>query len=59
MDAKLVVPIQQALIKMRHQQPATKIKTDNNTADGFLNNTIKQNRSKAIGMRLYWLKDHQ
>ena len=44
---------------MGHPQPATKIKTDNSTTDGFVNNTIKQNRSKAIDMRFYWLKDRQ
>ena len=59
MNAKLVVPIQQALIEMGHSQPATKRNTYNSTADGFVNNTIKQNRSKAIDMRFYWLKDCQ
>ena len=44
---------------MGHPQPATKIKTDNSTADGFVNDTIKQNRSKAIDMRFYWLKCRQ
>eukprot|EP00536_Pseudo-nitzschia_multiseries_P009450 jgi/Psemu1/23220/gm1.23220_g len=33
------------------------MKTDNNTAEGILNGTIKQKRSKAIDMRFYWLKD--
>ena len=59
MNAKLVVPIQQALIEMGHPQPATKIKTDNSTADGFVNDAIKQNRSKAIDMGFYWWKDRQ
>ena len=59
MNAKLAVPIQQALIKMGHLQPAKKIKTDDSTADGFVNNTIKQNQSKAIDMRFYWLKCRQ
>ena len=51
MNAKLAIPIRQALIEMGQPQPATKIKTDNSTADGFVNDTIKQNRSKAIDMR--------
>ena len=59
MNAKLAVPIRQALIEMGHPQPATKIKTDNSTADDFVNDTIKQNRSKAIDMRFYWLKCRQ
>ena len=44
---------------MEHPQPATKMKTDNMTAKGILIGTIKQKRSKAIGMRFYWLKDRQ
>ena len=59
MNAKLVVPIQQALVKMGHPQPATRIKTDNSTVGGFVNNMIKQNHSKAIDMKFYWLKDRQ
>ena len=59
MNAKLAVQIQQALIKMEHPQPVTKIKTNNSTADGFVNNTIKQNRSKFINISFYWLKDRQ
>ena len=55
MNAKLAVPIRQDLIKMGHPQPATKIKTDNSTADGFVNDIIKQNRSKAIDMRFLFL----
>ena len=59
MNAKAAIPIRQALIKMGHPQPATKIKTENSTANGFVNDTIKQNRSKALDMRFYWLKDRQ
>ena len=31
---------------------------DNTTVIGFANDTIKQKRSKAIDMRLYWIKYH-
>ena len=31
-------------------------KTDNKTADGFVNGTIKQNKTKAAEMRFDWLK---
>ena len=44
---------------MGHPQPATPMKTDNQTATGILNGTIKQRCSKAIDMRFYWLKDRQ
>ena len=57
MNAREAVPIRQALIEMWHPQPATLMKTDNSTATGILNNTIKQKRSKAIDMRFYWLQD--
>jgi ribosomal protein L11 methyltransferase len=42
---------------MGFPQPATPIKTDNAAAQGILNNTMKQKRSKAINVRFYWLRD--
>jgi hypothetical protein len=39
-----------------HKQDATEIKTDNTTADGIINNTVQQKRSKAMDMRFYWVK---
>lgn len=44
---------------MGHPQPAAQMNTDNQTATGILNGTIKQKRSKTIDMRFYWLKDRQ
>ena len=46
LNARLAIPLRTALIEMGHPQPATRIKTDNNTADGFVNSTIKQNKTK-------------
>ena len=46
LNARLAIPLRTALIEMGHPQPATRIKTDNNTADGFVNGTIKQNKTK-------------
>jgi hypothetical protein len=40
-----------------HKQPATPLRTDNSTAFGILNETIKQKRSKAMDMRYHWLTD--
>jgi hypothetical protein len=57
MNARGAVPMRQGLIELGHQQPGTPMKTDNRTATGIINNTIKQKRSKAINMRLYWLRD--
>jgi hypothetical protein len=38
-------------------QPATPLRTDNSTAFGILNKTIKQKRSKVMDMRYHWLTD--
>ena len=42
---------------MGHEQPPTPIKTDNTTAQGFVNKNIHQKRSKAWDMRYHWLRD--
>lgn len=57
LNTREALPIRQCLIELGHPQLATPMKTDNNTAEGILNGTIKQKRSKAIDMRFYWLKD--
>eukprot|EP00957_Ditylum_brightwellii_P093684 7133507-Ditylum_brightwellii.AAC.1 len=46
-----------ALQELDHPQLPTPIMTDNNTANGIVNDTIKQRRSLAIDMQFYWLKD--
>jgi hypothetical protein len=33
------------------------METDNTTATGYSNGTIKQKRTKAMEMRFYWIKD--
>jgi hypothetical protein len=40
-----------------HLQPPTLMETDNTTATGYINGTIKQKRTKAMDMRFYWIKD--
>ena len=42
LTAKDAIPIRKALHEMGHTQPPTPIQTDNSTAHGFLNETIKQ-----------------
>jgi len=42
---------------MGHKQPATPIQTDNEVAEGIINDRVKQRRSKAIDMRFYWVRD--
>jgi hypothetical protein len=46
-----------ALDFLGHSQPATPIQTDNLCAEGIVNDTVKQKRSKAIDMRFYWIRD--
>jgi hypothetical protein len=57
MNAKALIPLRITCEEFGHIQPPTPMRTDNNTAEGIMNGTIKQNRSKAIYMQFYWLKD--
>jgi hypothetical protein len=57
MNGQEAVALRNCLVAMGHPQPATPLKTDNSTASGILNNTMKQKRSKAIDVRFYWLRD--
>jgi hypothetical protein len=50
-------PLRVTLTEMGHTQPPTPLRTDNSTAFGILNETIKQKRSKAMDMRYHWLTD--
>ena len=56
-NAREIVPLRITAEEMGHPQPATEIKTDNTTAKGIADNTLKQQRSKAIDMRFYWIRD--
>ena len=56
-NAKEACSIRIALEEMGHPQPATPLQTDNITAAGIANDTVKQKRSKAMDMRFYWLRD--
>jgi len=51
------VGIRNTLHDLGHPQSATPIKTDNSTAAGIANGTIKQRRSRAMDMRYYWIRD--
>ena len=45
------------LIALKNPQPPTPIRTDNTTAQGIINNSAKQRKSRAMEMRYYWLRD--
>jgi hypothetical protein len=49
--------MRKTLDSMGYPQPATTIITDNSTANGIANDTIKQQRSRAIDMRYHWVRD--
>jgi hypothetical protein len=50
-------PLRITLEELGHKQPPTPMATDNTTASGITNDTVKQKRSKAIDMRFYWIRD--
>ena len=51
------VLIHKTLEEMGHPQPPMHIVTDNTTAVGLAKKIVKQRRSKAVDMRLYWVQD--
>jgi hypothetical protein len=56
-NGKEACPIRITLEELGHPQPPTPVQTDNSTAYGLANDTVKQKRSKAIDMRFYWIRD--
>jgi hypothetical protein len=56
-NAQSGAPLRVTLSELGHKQPPTPLHTDNSTAFGILNETIKQKRAKAMDMRYHWLTD--
>jgi hypothetical protein len=56
-NAQTAAPLRATLLDLGHKQPATPLRTDNFTAYGILNETIKQKRSNSMDMKYYWLQD--
>ena len=56
-NAQDAVPTRITLEELNWKQPPTPLKTDNNTASGIMNKTVKQRKSKTMDMRFYWLQD--
>jgi hypothetical protein len=54
-NAKEGAFIRTTLEELGHPQPPTPMETDNTTATGYSNGTIKQKRTKAMDMRFYWI----
>ena len=59
LNATEAMPIRQCLRDMGHYQPATRIRTDDAAAKGFINGAIKEERSKTFDRRYWWLKDRE
>eukprot|EP00957_Ditylum_brightwellii_P079893 6076445-Ditylum_brightwellii.AAC.1 len=53
-NSKAAVGLRLVLKGMGHPQPPTPSMTDNSTASGIVKTSIKQRRSRAIDMQLYW-----
>ena len=51
MNAKDSISLQKTCEELEHKQPATPMRTDNNTSCGILTGMFKQNR---IDFRIYW-----
>jgi hypothetical protein len=56
-NAQSGAPLRVTLTELGHIQPPTPLRTDNSTAFGIVNETIKQKLSKAIDMRYHWMTD--
>jgi hypothetical protein len=56
-NAQTAAPLRIDLMELGHKQLVTPLRTDNSTAFGILNETIKQKRSKSMEMKYYWLQD--
>jgi hypothetical protein len=56
-NGKEACPIRTTLQELGFPQGPTPIQTDNSTACGIANDTVKQRRSKAMDMRFYWIRD--
>lgn len=56
-NAKEGEVLRQTLRDIGWPQSATPIQTDNTTALGIANDTIRQQRSRAMDMRFYWVRD--
>ena len=57
MNAQEIIQVRHALAALAHHQPPTPLKTDNSTSSAFIDNTIKQRRSKTLDMRWNWMRD--
>ena len=55
-NTKEAVALRTTLNETGHPQPPTPTEVDNSTAVGFVNKKIKQQKSKSMDMRYYWIQ---
>ena len=56
-NAKEGEVLRTSLEEMGHPQGPIPMQTDNCTASGIINETVKQRKSKPIDMQFYWIGD--
>ena len=56
-NTREAVALRTTLNEMGHPRPLTPVKVDNSTAVGSVNKQIKQQKSKSMDMRYYWIQD--
>jgi hypothetical protein len=57
LNAKEATILRTTLTEMGYPQPPTPLQTDNTTAMGYINDRIRQRRTRAMDMHFYWVKD--
>jgi hypothetical protein len=58
-NAKAAVHMRRILQEMGHPQPCTPIQTDNSTAEGVINSSVRPKRTKSMDMHFEWLLDRE
>ena len=57
MNTQEIIPIRHGLMALAHPQPPTPLKTENSTSSSFIDNSIKQRKSKTWDMRWKYMRD--
>ena len=57
LNAREAISLIYTLEELGHIQDPVPMKTDNSTANGIINQTVKLKRAKAFDMRFWWLVD--
>ena len=58
-NCQTAIIIKNILNILEHKQKPTPVKTDNSTASSFVNDLLKQKRSKSWDMIFYWLRENK